>query len=419
MALNLTVFDAVLKDDLEATVAKELNLEVKLLGKFEKKSDKFVGGNAVQPVHIRRNEGVGARGDGEALPAAGHQVHQRAAVPLRYNYGSIQLTGPTLKASQSSSGAFINALESEMDGMKDNLRSDINRQLNHTGIGTLGVVQDDLDGDAVIGFDVYSDAGEAGEPGNRFFRPGMLVDFINPATGLARNANPHTVSARGATIDNVTFTAVIAAGGAGDVAANDIAVKQGSYNREIQGLIEAVSAVGIYMGIDRGIVPEWQGQVLANAGVLRPLTLDLMQSAIDNGYELSGKYVDYIYSHPTIRQSYAALLTPDVRYGSVDSLKGGFGTLQYQGGDKPVTWDVDKDARYNTCWLLHTPSFSMLEQVPFQWADDDGRILRQRAGFDDFTAFMRYFGNLFCKNPNAQVRLEDIQHANAPVARPY
>src|SRR3990167_2670498 len=301
MALNLTVFDAVLKDDLEATVAKELNLEVKLLGKFEKKSDKFVGGNAVQPVHIRRNEGVGARGDGEALPAAGHQVHQRAAVPLRYNYGSIQLTGPTLKASQSSSGAFINALESEMDGMKDNLRSDINRQLNHTGIGTLGVVQDDLDGDAVIGFDVYSDAGEAGEPGNRFFRPGMLVDFINPATGLASNANPHTVSARGATIDNVTFTAVIAAGGAGDVAANDIAVKQGSYNREIQGLIEAVSAVGIYMGIDRGIVPEWQGQVLANAGVLRPLTLDLMQSAIDNGYELSGKYVDYIYSHPTIR----------------------------------------------------------------------------------------------------------------------
>ena len=47
-------------------------------------------------------------------------------------------------------------------------------------------------------------------------------------------------------------------------------------------------ATGAYATIDRGQFPEWAGNVLANGGVARPLTLDLMAQLEQNVFTACG-----------------------------------------------------------------------------------------------------------------------------------
>src|SRR5574344_860189 len=89
MATTLTTLDAILKNQYIGPIRDQLNNSSVLYSRLEKNSDSVVGKNFTIPLHYGRNEGVGARGEGTALPTAGNQAYKECIVPMRYQYGRI------------------------------------------------------------------------------------------------------------------------------------------------------------------------------------------------------------------------------------------------------------------------------------------------------------------------------------------
>lgn len=108
----------------------------------------------------------------------------------------------------------------------------------------------------------------------------------------------------------------------------------------VDGLIEAVddgTNYGTYAGITRSSSTWWKAQYMANGGVNRDLTLDLMRQ-MRTKIEKAGGRVKNIVTPPELRDKYEALLFSAVRYVNPtlnDKMAAGFTTLDF-GGAKLV-----------------------------------------------------------------------------------
>ncbi len=88
----------------------------------------------------------------------------------------------------------------------------------------------------------------------------------------------------------------------------------GSGNPTIIGLTGgALDATGTYAGIARGTYPEWAGNVLANGGVNRPLTLDLLAQMDQNIFAASREPWTCILASAGIVRKYEGLIEPNRR----------------------------------------------------------------------------------------------------------
>ena len=112
MSQTTTTASAVLKEFYLPAVRKVMNSEVFLLSQLEMNSEDIEGKRAVLSINTGRNHGIGARGELGTLPAAGRQGYSEERVPLRYNYGSIKVSGPIMRAMGSDRGSFTRPLES-------------------------------------------------------------------------------------------------------------------------------------------------------------------------------------------------------------------------------------------------------------------------------------------------------------------
>jgi len=88
-------------------IHEQLDNFVVALRLVEKGSKHISDGNQeVQfATHMGRNQGIGARGEGEKLPTAGQNKDARASIFLRYQYGRIQGTGQVFKQVSSNTQA--------------------------------------------------------------------------------------------------------------------------------------------------------------------------------------------------------------------------------------------------------------------------------------------------------------------------
>lgn len=136
MAASLSTVDAILKDDYKDFL-DNLNEANFLLSQVETRTDTVQGRIARHAVHLGRSSGVGARAENGTLPTAGNQSYATVPVPVRYVYGRIQLSGPTIRQAVSDRGAFIDALDAEMEGIKRDAMKDVNRQLWGTSNGVI------------------------------------------------------------------------------------------------------------------------------------------------------------------------------------------------------------------------------------------------------------------------------------------
>ena len=124
-----TDFDVVLKEYYEGPVREHLNNKVPILQYVEKSKRKFSGRRVVFPIHTGRNAGVGGRGETGNLPVAGKQSYAESRISAKFLYGRIQLTGAVIAASTGDKGAFAAAMRTEVEGMRRDLRVDLNRQV--------------------------------------------------------------------------------------------------------------------------------------------------------------------------------------------------------------------------------------------------------------------------------------------------
>ena len=397
MGSTLSTFDAILKTQYLGPIREQLNSSSVLYSRLEKNEDSVVGKNFTIPLHYGRNEGVGARAEGGTLPAAGNQAYKECIVPMRYQYGRIQITGPTIKAARSNEGAFLRAVDSEMRGLERDMKSSMNRQAFGDGTGLLATVAASGSGTSTVVVDSTAK-----------LRVGMPIDIIVKTTGAA------TAGLAGTTVASITDATTFTISGtlAGSPAGTYGVYIAGSRNNEMMGLSGIVSATATLQSLDVANYPWWKATVLANGGTNRAISDTLLQTAIDTLESNSSGMCTAMYTSFGVRRAYQALLTATKQLVNTQKLQGGYEAINYLGGSHGVIPMIaDKDAPANKIFIVDEDELAIYRLADFDWMQEDGSILSRVSGVDAYEAVLYVYQELGTSMRNAHVLLSDITEA--------
>lgn len=404
MAATIAAVTPYLKEVYRGKIRKQLNEEIVALKRITRSGAGVTsehGGKYVTfPIHTRRNSGVGSRLEMEPLPVPGQQGHAAARVGLKYGYGGLQITGPTIELSDTDTKAFATAISTEVNGLKNDVKKDMNRQVYGTGNGAIGTVQ--TSGGPFNAF-VVRDA--------KLFQLGAQVDIVTlPATVAVSN--------RQVTGINLATNTVTLSGAAFSVTAGQIVTRQGSGpdavagNRELTGL-SAIVGTGDLYNIQTATEPEWTSEIDANGGVNRALSEGLMTLMVDR-IRTRGGTTSLILTSLGVRRSYANLLTQTKSTVNTQEFTGGFKGLAFvtdgENGEIPVISDVD--APKNTMFFIEEDSLTLYRSEEWDWMERGGSMwsqVRDAAGdYDAWYARLVEYHELGCDRRNTNGKIEDI-----------
>lgn len=449
--VNLSRYDEVLKTFYLPGVQEYLNHSTPLLDLLERNEEDISGKNATIEAHYGRSTGTGARADQGALPSPSYQKFKTCTVPMKYVYGRIELSGPTIAATRDERGSYVSALDREVTGIAEDLRKEINRMLWGCGYGTLArwysgssttiIVQKKYCGNAAGGDGFGSTFGS--KYLNLERNDGVL---INPTSFGSSSSGSFTVATenvavsavtKGTVYDTLTVTdpgtpaagswfvrpaslgAIAASGGhrlemmglrgiVADKDLDDIACTTADetttglatgYNDALQGL-----AVATYPWFTALVLKHPSGRYKAQ----RALTLTLMQTAFDLIEERAGK--DYgpnlMLSTRAIRREYLELCQADRRAVNTMKLDGGWEALDYNG----VPFLVDNDAIDGEIYYLTTKDLQIYRMSDFNWMQKDGAVLSRISGYDIYEAVLFAYMELGVKNRKNQCVLADLAY---------
>lgn len=399
---TMATVDSILKEVYEPALQDQLQSDVLTLKRIEKTSEGVtndVGGKyVVFPVRTRRNHGVGARSENEPLPDPKTQKYAAARVPLKYLYGLISLTGQTMKLANTNTQAFSSALSEEVDGMRETLAKDMNRQVYGTSLGIL----------ATIPTGSASSQTTQTVTNAQYLEPGMVVDVLSSDGTVTRISKVEITDVSGTTI---TFSAAF------DTTDADIITRWRSYGKEIVGFEEIVSDTGTLFNINPTVEPVWKATVNANGGVNRPLSEGMMIKMVDDVRTKSGKMPTVIFTTLGVRRSYFNLLSQQRRYaGETKKFPGGFEGLSFttDGGDVPLI--SDSDCQPNRMYFINEKRIKLYREGDWEFMDEDGskwqRVITAEGRFDAYEATLFKYCEMGTHQRNAHGSIKDVTEAS-------
>ena len=406
MAATLATIESYLKEVYQGRIREQLNDEIVALKRITRSGSGVtneVGGKYVTfPIHTRRNSGIGSRFESEALPTPGQQGHAAARVGLKYAYGGVQLTGQAISLSDTDAKAFAKALDNEVEGLKNDLKKDMNRQVYGSGNGAIGVATGANTGAVAP----VADA--------RLFQIGMVVDTQTgntvDNTGLIVASVDLTAGANTVTFTTTPGTALASA---------DIIVRKGSGvaaggNRELTGLAAIVSDSGTLYNIDPSAEPEWKATVDGNSGTPRALSESLMIKMTD-AIRTKGGSTTLILQSLGVRRAYFNLLSQLRQTVNTQEFTGGFSGLAFttDNGEIPVV--ADTDAPLNKQWFINEDALTYYRDEDWHFIDKDGSMWKQvrdsNGDYDAYYARMVEYHELGTDRRNSHGLVDDITEA--------
>lgn len=400
MPATLTTVSSILKEVYEPSITEQLNDEVTTLKRIERSSDGIednVGGKyVVFPIHTKRNQGIGARNEMEALPVAGQQGYGAGRINLTYQYGLVRLTGQTIRLADKKFQAFASALDQELTGIRQDLAVDLNRQVYGDASGTLTVVAT-LHASSVL---ITPAVGKV-----IYAQEGMQVDLIdgttlgNP-TPTVKSANRQVVSID-ETTGEITLDAVVAS------AVGDVLVRTGNVNREWTGFKKMINSSGTVYNIDPTVEPKWKSSVDSNSGTPRALSEGLMISMADK-IRVKGGKTTVIFQNLGVRRAYFNLLQQQRQFVNTKTFTGGFEGLVFttDKGEIPVV--VDFMAPFNTQYYVNEDEIKVFRDEDWKFMDFDGSNWQRVVGFDAYEATLFQYSQLGTHRRNTHGVIQDI-----------
>lgn len=380
---SISTLGNIMKEYYLPPVVEQLNNEVLLLQRLEPRDQEIVGTAAFVPVHTGRSGGIGARGEYIQLPEPGAQSYSRAQFDLKYLYGVVRVSGPSMAKTQSEAGAFLQALKSELDGIRNDLKKDVARQVYGNGDGAIGLLAANAAVNILAGH-AGGSLREAIEKGQLYV--GMPVD-IGPAATPTSVASNRTITAVSAAANGT-----ITIDGAAVTSANGDAVgRQGTRTAnatyEITGLQNIIStAANTVGGINASTNPFWDN-IRDTAGTA--ITHDrLMQ--IFNRVRIAGGEVSAIYTSFGVQRDFYNTFQTNIRYTEPLKLQGGFQTLEFMG--KPLIADVD--APYNKVFAVDERFLKVFSNRDWHFLDEDNSVLKWDTNYDAWKAVLARYMNL-------------------------
>jgi hypothetical protein len=453
-AAILSNYSYVLKTFYLDAIREQINNSTVLLKRLKRNTESVAGKNATIAVHYGRNLGTIALGDGGLLPDAGYQKVLETIVPMKYNYGRITVSGPTIAATRDAKGAYAKALDYEMKGLIKDVSKDVNRQLWGSGYGILARWQSGDTTSHVLQKAYLPTAGGAGFGstfGSKYIMPegatALECVIVGYTAGTAITIDTTALAPSAVTIGTLTDTITVSNPGITE-AAGDFYIKGNSTRqvlsgttdvtrREMMGLYgivndkdpdscfttgtvasgtEGLTTPGTLQSLAAGTYSWWQGNVLAHASgrhaAQRALTTDLMQQAVDATEEQLADDVGgalsptIILTTRAIRRKYVDLLVADKRFIDWKVMDGGFKVVEFNG----IPMAVDNDALGGDMYFLYEPSLQIYQMSDLEWMDQDGNVLTKVANYDAYEAILFWYSELGCSRRNVNTVLADLDY---------
>lgn len=448
---TLTTYEEAMKTYYLPVFQTVLNHDTILADMIDVNEKDVSGKEAKFAVHYGRSGGTGARADGGALPTAEYQSTKQVTVPMKYNYGTVYFTGPTIAATRDQAGAYAKVVDQELTGIVNDLKKEINRQMWGCGYGVLGKWRSTgsgtsytLGGDyipatvakgfgAAFGGKYLKDNGHA-VPVVLGTSSSAIVSATVDATDIAVTAVADTKGTENYTTITCTDPSVSEAAGTFYVRPASMVTYNASNNSggsrlEMMGLRgivtnEDIDEIALYdgsnaspttdflQGIDSDAYTWWQAQVDSHPsgryGGQRDLEYTDMQKMFDDVELSAGKDYgpDLILTTHAIRRQYYAMCAADRRQVNTMTLDGGWKAIDFNG----IPFTVDPDAIDGEIYFLTTKDLQMFRMSDYSWMDKDGSILSRVSGYDAYTAVLFRYAEFGCYRRDSQAVLTDIYY---------
>ena len=139
--ITMKTADDALKSAYLGVVSEQLNTAINpLLAKIKQSTQDVWGKEIRRLAQYGLNGGVGAGDEDGDLPEAAGNNYEQFVLTLKNLYGTIEISDKAIRASENSSGAFVNLLNAEMEGLLRASSYNFGRMLFGDGSGVLGKV---------------------------------------------------------------------------------------------------------------------------------------------------------------------------------------------------------------------------------------------------------------------------------------
>lgn len=373
--ITLANADKALKTYYLDAVASQLDAISPFYAAIDKHSTEVYGKEVKVAVVKPDNTRVVAGTEDGDLPAAGSNRYVNLTSTLKNIYGTIEISDKALRASQNSSGAFVDLLNAEMEGLISSAKVNFSRMLYGDGNGYVGTITKTSGSTLTV------------EPIGRVYE-GMSVD-IRSGSGILEDGEDLTV----ASVDYANGTITLSSTPDDTLTGSSVYV-HGAYGNEITGF-RAIFGTGDIYGLTRSseslLNPvEFTLATLSESGIME--NINYMEAFCNNRPNM------ILCSYKT-KSAIGALLTGAKMQLDTAVLNGGYSAILFDG--IPVV--ADRYCPDDSIYLINTDDFVLAQLCDWAWLEDeDGKILKQVPGKAAYSATLVKYAELICKRPCSQ-----------------
>ena len=309
-------------------------------------------------------------------------------MPLKNIYGTIEISDKALRASRETSGAFVNLLNAEMEGLISSAKYNFGRMLFGDGTGKLFTIS------GKTSDTVYKIA----DPKDWYV--GMCVDIYTPAKRPSETAMGVYIAAVDKTAKTITLDREIT-----EIIVSGTVYVHGSKDNEITGLGAIFDSASLY------------GYVKADDNYFAPYIVDAKGSLTETGLsdvldymeENFNSKINVILCSYSTRKKIASLINANRRVVNSIDARTGFGAVTVN--DVPVY--ADKFCPDDRILFLNSDDFSLYQLCDWEWLEDeDGKILKQIPGKAAYSATLVKYAELVCRKPCGQAMMKNFVSAS-------
>ena len=377
--------------------------------RINKNSD-FVGKDMFVSNPLSFSGGVGSG----ALPTANVGKYEGSIINAKRVYAVAQVEREAIKASESSEGAFVKAMQETVKKTLESFMRNCSRQLFADGSGVLAK------GAGAAAAAAVSGAGTSVSPylitltAATFFDANLEErDLVQIGTGAAADNSGASmeltyleivaVDVNNFTVSLVGSSARLAAlvSGTAKFATTDIIVMQNSYQNDLTGLRGISNASLAGSGTLYNVPVQRRWSMVVKDASSAAITVDLINQQMLQIERVSGKVPNLIVCGFKQFQKLLALHENQKRYNlsPKDSKYAGqfsFDGLQFMStaGIVPVVYD--RFVKDDEIWLLNDNYITMtMRPGGAQWFEEDGTVFLRDTGSDSYSARYGLYGELY------------------------
>ena len=368
--------DAALKDYYLDAVSAQLNGEVSpFFNAIAKTSENVFGKDVKLAIAKGTMAGVVAGAEDGELPSPRSNRYYGVTLPLKNIYGTIEISDKAMRASGDTSGAFVNLLNAEMEGLVAGAKANFARMLYGDGNGLICTVTSKK-----------SDHQLAVNSAKSYF-VGLKVK-IGATSPIETEITAVDVAGKTITV-SASLTSATFSGG-------EKVTIQGAEGNEIIGLAGIFDGTSLY-GYTKS-EEAYFSPCVKNVTATQLAESDIVD-VIDSLEESNDGKVNMILCSHKVRKSIAALMSASRRIVNTAEIAAGYSSIIIN--DVPVY--ADKFCPDDRIYFVNTDDFSLNQLCDWAWLEDEGgRILKQVAGKAAYSATLVKYAELVCKRPCAQ-----------------